>query len=148
MNTDSERTDVPHAHVTGEVLKAAFAVSNALGCGFLKKVYENSLAVELRSLGLEVSQQVPVRVLYKNETVGNYVSDLVVESTVLVEVKATMVDHNVHIAQTLNYLKATGLPVALVLNFARPRLVYKRLVLGDIAETKDLRHRPHRPRAK
>ena len=134
MNADSERSDFHHADLTGKILEAAFVVSNTLGCGFLEKVYENSLTVELKGQGLEVSQQVPVKVVYKSETVGNYFADMIVESSVLVEFKAAMIEHSVHIAQTLNYLKATGLPVALLLNFARPRLVYKRLVLGDVTE--------------
>lgn len=118
-----------HDDITEKTLQSAFAVSNKLGCGFLEKVYEKALVIELGKQGLKVSQQVPVRVLYDGETVGDYIADLVVENTVLVEVKATIDNHPVYVAQTLNYLKATGLPVALLLNFGQPKLMYRRLVL-------------------
>ena len=127
------RGNGPHRDLTEKIIKAAFHVSNTLGCGFLEKVYENALTVSLRKAGLEVARQVPVRVLYLEETVGEYVADLVIERAVLVEVKASAEDHPVYVAQTLNYLKATGLPVALLLNFGRPRLSYRRLVLDKNA---------------
>ena len=116
-----------HADVTEKILKAAFAVSNVLGCGFLEKVYENALVVEMERLGLRVAQQVPIRVMFRGQTVGEYVADLIVDSAVIVEVKATGEDHPLYVAQTLNYLRATGLPVGLLLNFGRPKLSYRRL---------------------
>lgn len=119
----------PNDERTGQILAAAFAVSNTLGCGFLEKVYENALVVELKRMGLHVSQQVPVRIVYHDETVGEYVADLVVENAVLVEVKATTEDHPVYVAQTLNYLRATKLPVGLLINFGQPTLRYRRLVM-------------------
>ena len=108
---------------------AAFDVSNTLGCGFLEKVYENALVVALKKAGLKISQQVPVRVIYEGETVGDYVADLVVDGTILVEIKATVEHHDVYVAQVLNYLRATRLPVGLLLNFGRPKLTHRRLVL-------------------
>jgi len=129
-----EDKSYPHEEVTGEIIAAAFEVSNTLGCGFLEKVYENALTVEIRHRGLPVDQQVPIRVVYRDETVGDYVADLIVARTVLVEVKATILHQSVFIAQTLNYLRATRLPVALLLNFGQPRLRYKRLVLTDAAQ--------------
>jgi GxxExxY protein len=145
MNTDGEvvgdsrgsRKESLHAELTGQIMKAAFEVSNTLGCGFLEKVYENALALELRATGLEVQQQVPIRVLYRNETVGEYCADMVVENAVLVETKATEKDSPVFVAQTLNYLKATRLPVALLLNFGQPRLSYRRLLLAHRLDQKD-----------
>jgi GxxExxY protein len=121
--------DFPHKELTNQIIRAAFQVSNTLGCGFLEKVYENALAVELRSQDLNVEQQVPVRVLYRSQTVGDYCADMIVQRTVLIETKATEKDSPIFIAQTLNYLKATGLPVGLVLSFGQPRLSYRRLVL-------------------
>lgn len=118
-----------HGEVTGKVLRAAFSVSNSLGCGFLEKIYENALVIELRSLGLHVAQQVPIKVSYRDQLVGEYLADLVVEHTVLVEVKAAEADHPSFVAQTLNYLKATGLPVAMLLNFGKSELSFRRLVL-------------------
>ena len=124
-----ESEDFPHKELTNQIIRAAFQVSNTLGCGFLEKVYENALAVELRSQDLNVQQQVPVRVLYRGQTVGDYCVDMIVQRTVLIETKAAEKDSPIFIAQTLNYLKATGLPVGLVLNFGQPRLSYRRLAL-------------------
>lgn len=129
MNADGEKR-FPHEALTGQIIAAAFDVSNALGCGFLEKVYENALTVELRHRGLSTTRQVPIRVVYRDETVGDYVADLIVERTVLVEIKATEDHKPVYTAQTLNYLRATRLPVALLINFGRPRLWYKRYVFS------------------
>ena len=118
-----------HWELSRSIIKAAFHVSNTLGCGFLEKVYENALVVGLKQMHLDVAQQVPVRILYLGQTVGDYTADLIVERKVLVEVKATAEDHPVHVAQTLNYLRATGLSVGLVMNFGRPHLSYRRLVM-------------------
>ena len=116
MNADGEKSYL-RQELTRQIIAAAFDVSNTLGCGFLEKVYENALVVELRRRGLRVTQQLPIHVVYRNETVGQYVADLVVENAVLVEVKATLENDPVHVAQTLNYLRATRLPVGLLINF-------------------------------
>ena len=118
-----------HEELTEKIIRGSFAVSNTLGCGFLEKVYENALVVELRRMGLRVAQQAPVRVVYAEQTVGEYVADVIVEGAVLVEIKATVEDHPIYVAQTLNYLKATRLPVGLLINFGQPRLQYRRLIL-------------------
>jgi len=99
-----------------------------LGSGFLEKVYENALAHELRKAGLEVEQQYAVNVHYDGVVVGNYVADLLVAGCVLVELKTIKSLGNVEMAQCLNYLKATGMRVCLLLNFARPRVQVKRIV--------------------
>ena len=121
----------PLAELTRRIIGAAMEVSNTLGCGFLEKVYENALVVELRRCGMKVSQQVPIHIVYKNQAVGEYVADLVVEDAVLVETKATEDDNPVFTAKTLNYLKATRLHVGLVVNFGQPRLQWRRLILAD-----------------
>jgi GxxExxY protein len=115
--------------LTERIIGCAYTVSNTLGCGFLEKVYENALAHELRKAGMEVRQQEPVKVRYDGVVVGDYVADLIVEGRVLIELKAVDTLDKVHQAQCLNYLKATGLRVCLLLNFARPRLEIKRFVL-------------------
>lgn len=125
---DHAHDDYPHADLTRQVLDAAFRVANTLGCGFLEKVYENALAVQLKDQGLTVAQQVPIRVQYLGQTVGEYCADLIVQGAVLVEAKATDQDNPVYAAQVLNYLRATKLPVGMLLNFGRPRLSYRRLV--------------------
>ena len=117
MNAENAQ-EFPEKEKTGRIIKAAFEVSNTLGCGFLEKVYENALSLELKRRGLQVTQQVPIRVLYLGQTVGNYIADLIVENAVLVEIKATEENHSIYVAQTLNYLRATNLPVALLINFA------------------------------
>ena len=120
MNTD--RALIGETGQTEAVIGAAFAVSNTLGCGFLEKVYENALAIELRSRGYEVQQQAPLEVRYKEEIVGIYSADLVVNGQVVVELKAVRALDVVHRAQCMNYLRASGIRTGLVLNFGLPRL--------------------------
>jgi GxxExxY protein len=120
--------DAPHKEITEKIIKAAFAVSNVLGCGFLEKVYENALVIELREAELQTTTQVPLRVQYRGQTVGDYAADLIVEDAVLVEIKATLEHNAVYEAQTINYLRATGLPVGLLLNFGRPKVTVRRFV--------------------
>ena len=120
MNTD--RALIGETGLTEAVIGAAFAVSNTLSCGFLEKVYENALAIELRSRGYEVQQQAPLEVRYKEEIVGIYSADLVVNGQVVVELKAVRALDVVHRAQCMNYLRASGIRTGLVLNFGLPRL--------------------------
>lgn len=114
--------------ISERVIGCAFVVSNALGAGFLERVYENALAHELRKSGLLVAQQHPVAVTYDGVVVGNYTVDLFVEGAVMVELKAVASLDASHRAQGLNYLSATGLPLCLPINFGRPRIEIKRLV--------------------
>ena len=114
--------------ISEKVIGAAFAVANKLGIGFLEKVYENALAHELRKLGLRVEQQKSVEVYYDGVVVGGYVADLLVESVVLIELKAAKAVDSSHLAQCLNYLKATGLRLGVVLNFGTPRIGVHRVV--------------------
>ena len=120
MNTDKEL--IGETEVTEAIIGAAFAVSNTLGCGFLEKVYENALAIELRARGHAVQQQMPMEVRYKEEIVGIYSADLVVGGQVVVELKAVRSLEPVHRAQCMNYLRASGIRTGLVLNFGLPRL--------------------------
>ncbi len=114
--------------LTEQIIGCAYVVSNGLGCGFLEKVYENALDHELRKAGLEVQRQFPIQVRYDGEVVGEYTADLLVEGDVLVELKAVKDFDDVHMAQCLNYLKATGLKLCLLLNFGKPRVDVKRVV--------------------
>ena len=115
--------------ITEKIINCVYRVSNTLGSGFLEKVYENALAIELRKNGLRVEQQHPIIVFYDNNLVGDFVADLLVEDSVLVEMKAAKTLDEVHSAQCMNYLKATGLKVCLLVNFGRPRADVKRIVL-------------------
>jgi GxxExxY protein len=126
MNANEARIN----EVSNLVIGCAFTVANILGSGFLEKVYDNALAHEIRKRGLGVVQQGSVVVLYDGVSVGEYATDLLVEDLVLVELKAVKALDNIHQAQCLNYLKATGLHLCLLLNFGAPRLEIKRIVLG------------------
>jgi GxxExxY protein len=110
------------------IIGCAFAVANGLGSGFLEKVYENALAHELRKAGLRVAQQQGVSVTYDDVIVGEYAADLLVEAAVLVELKAVRALDDIHQAQCMNYLRATGMHLCLLLNFGRPRLEIRRIV--------------------
>lgn len=114
--------------VTGAIIGAAIDVNRRLGMGFVEKVYENALVIELKKLGLEVDQQWPVEVRYEDQIVGSFVADLVVQGRVIVELKVASHLHTDFQIQCINYLKATGLNVCLLLNFGRRRLEYKRFV--------------------
>lgn len=117
-------------HITERVIGCAFTVSNKLGSGFLEKVYENALALEIRKTGLEVNQQFPIHVFYDDQVIGEFICDLLVEDCVLVELKTVKNLEDIHMAQCLNYLKATGLHVCLIINFGKPRIEVKRIVSG------------------
>ena len=127
MNTDRNDRDGLNA-ISERIIGCAFTVANTLGVGFLEKVYENALAIELREAGLTVSQQYPMTVRYNGTPVGEYTADLLVADRVLVELKAVKSLDDIHTAQCLNYLRASNLPLCLLLNFGRPRLEIKRLM--------------------
>jgi len=106
-----------HGDLTEQVIGAFYNVYNKLGHGFLERVYENSLTIALRRAGLDVVQQAPISVRFDGEVVGEYFADLLVNRVVIVEIKATEKLCEAHEAQLLNYLKATGIEVGLLLNF-------------------------------
>ena len=114
--------------ITEKIIGCAYKVSNTLGSGFLEKVYENALAHELRKAGLRVVQQYGIQVSYDGIVAGEYVADLFAEDCILIELKAVRAFDEVHLAQCLNYLKATGLRVCLLINFGRPKVEIKRVV--------------------
>lgn len=110
------------------IVGAAYEVSNNLGSGFMEKVYERSLAFELAERGLSVETQVQVPARYKGVEVGCYVADMIVERQLLVELKCTEALTVVHLAQCINYLKATGMSICLLFNFRKPKVECKRMV--------------------
>jgi GxxExxY protein len=115
--------------ITYLIQGAVFEVNRLLGSGFLEKVYENALLIELRTLGLRAESQVPVKVHYKGNVVGDYYADIVVEEQILLELKTVDQIQKVHEAQLLNYLKATGFKLGLLINFKFPKAEIKRFVL-------------------
>jgi GxxExxY protein len=112
--------------VTKRIIGCAYTVSNGLGAGFLEKVYENAIAHELGKSGLRVQQQQPIKVIYDGIIVGDYLADIVVEDSVLIELKAIKAFDDVHFAQCINYLKATGMRICLLINFGQPKLEIRR----------------------
>ena len=106
-----------HKTITDTVLKIYFDVFNQLGSGFLEKVYQNAMYFELKENGFKVEAQKQIKVYFRKQLVGEYFADLIVEDKVIVELKATELLMNAHVAQTLNYLKATEIEVGLLLNF-------------------------------
>jgi len=113
-------------NITQQIIKAFYAVYNALGYGFLEKVYENAMLIELRRLGLAVISQAGIDVYYGDAHIGQYSADLLVNDQVLVELKAARALLPEHEAQLLNYLKATPYEVGLLLNFGpKPQIMRK-----------------------
>jgi GxxExxY protein len=123
MNTDRPERDA----VSERIIGCAFTVANTLGSGFLEKVYENALALELRAAGFAVEQQRPIGVTYKGVLVGDYFADLLVEGAVLIELKTVWTLDGAHRAQCINYLRATGKRLCLLINFGRPRIEVQRI---------------------
>ena len=113
--------------LTSKIINACYTVFNTLGTGFLEKVYENALAIELSKHGLVVETQKPVKGFYENQIVGDYFADLVIESEVIIELKAVKELAPEHSAQLINYLKASNPKVGLLINFHGSKPEIKRL---------------------
>jgi len=132
MNTQFE---LKHQDITDKILHVFFKVVYAeLGYGFLEKVYENALMIALRSMGLDVKNQVRIGVYFQGQVVGEYAADLLVEDKVIIELKATSQILAEHEAQLLNYLRATPYEVGLVLNFG-PKPDFRRKVFANDRKT-------------
>ena len=106
-----------------------YEVYRQLGCGFLEKVYEKALVIELKLQGVQAEAQVPITIRYKNEIVGDYFADLIVEGSIILELKAQQEFAPANEAQLMNYLKASGVRVGMLVNFAFPKASIKRIVL-------------------
>jgi len=116
-----------YEEITGSILESAFVVANELGSGFLESVYEKAMVITLREKKLTVETQKPISVIFHNQNVGDFFADILVEGKVIVELKAVKSILPEHQAQVINYLKATGYEVGLLINFGSPRIEYKRL---------------------
>ncbi len=121
--------EIIHKDLAYQVIGLAMEVHSGLGYGFLEKVYENALMVLFRREGIQAKQQSPINVFFEGQIVGDYFSDILVEDKIIVELKSVEKIIDVHKAQALNYLRATGLRLAILLNFGKERLEYERLVL-------------------
>ncbi|WP_299517390.1 GxxExxY protein [uncultured Flavobacterium sp.] len=127
-------TNLLHKSITDEILKAYYNVYNGLGSGFLEKVYQNSMFFELKSFGLKVEAQKQIKVYFKNQLVGDFYSDLLIEDKVIVELKATEFLMDIHTAQIINYLKATPIEVGMLLNFGEEP-EFKRVIYTNNRKT-------------
>lgn len=120
-----------YSNITEQIIKAAFAVHNELGFGFLEKVYKMALVIELNNMGLDTKIEQPIEVRYKGTTVGNYFADLIVEDKIIIELKAVNELTKAHEVQLVNYLRATGIENGLLINFSESVEV-KRKILDKI----------------
>lgn len=129
-----ENENYKHSDITDKIIKAFYNVYNKLGFGFLEKVYEHALLIELRKMGIEAVNQFMIKVHYDGVEVGNYFADLFVENCVIVEIKAAEGLIEEHEAQLINYLKATNIEVGLLLNFGK-QPAFKRKVFSNSYKT-------------
>ena len=123
-----------HEELTKKIIAAAYHVYNKMGFGFLESVYEKCLLIELRKAGLQAESQRPIVVKYENEVVGEFKADIIVEDTIIVELKSVKQIMQAHEVQLVNYLVATGKPVGLILNFGEQKVEVKRKVKDLEAE--------------
>lgn len=128
IKTDME---LLNKEITDKVLKAFYAVYNELGFGFLEKVYENAMVIELRKLGLDCAKQHPIKVKYEGNIVGDYFADIIVENIVILELKAAEAIAEEHELQLINYLKATEIETGLLLNFGRKPEFKRKIFTND-----------------
>ena len=126
MNADNKCLD----SLSEKVLGAVFEVSNTLGAGFLEKVYQRALLRELSLRGIRAAMEASFAVIYKGQSVGDYFADLLVEDALVVELNCAERLAHEHTAQCLNYLRASGRTVCLLVNFQKPKVEWKRIVLG------------------
>jgi GxxExxY protein len=115
-----------HEELSRKILQACFEVSNELGIGFLESVYENALLIALRQKDLRAEEQIDLQVRFRGVVVGDFSVDILVENKILLELKAVSALAKEHQAQLINYLKATGMEVGMLINFGNPKLEYRR----------------------
>ena len=127
---DAQKSREEYDRITSTIIRCAHTVSNKLGCGFLEKVYENALLHELHKASIRAEQQRSIKVVYDGIVVGDFFADLLVEDVVIVELKTVKALEDIHFAQCMNYLKATGMRVCLLINFGKTLVDVKRIVNG------------------
>lgn len=120
-----------HQDLTEEIIHVFYKVYNTLGYGFLEKVYEKAMLIELKAAGLEAINQYPVNVFYEEEIVGEYFADIMIENKVIVELKAKEKLCSDHEVQLVNYLKGTELEVGLLMNFGKEPKIKRRIFTND-----------------
>ena len=125
---DGGEEDVLYADLSYRVVAAAIAVWKTLGYGFLERVYQQALLIELREAGIHAAAEVPIEVAYRGQVVGHYAADVIADEKIILELKAGKAIAGEHVAQALNYLAATGLRLALILNFGPDKMEFKRVI--------------------
>ena len=129
ISTNMKTKDILYPDISYKIIGAAMEVHRSLRNGFLEKVYENALMVMFKEIPLIAAQQTPIKVVFRNVIIGNYIADILIENKIILELKIVDKITNIHRAQVLNYLKATGLKLAIIINFKNQSLEYERLVL-------------------
>lgn len=139
IGTIKEEKELPYSELTRAILNCCFEVMRELGPGFLEKVYKNALVIAMRQKGLQVEVEKSFEVFFRGKVIGRYIADLVINQTVIVELKCCESLINEHQAQLFNYLKVANLPIGLLVNFRRRKLEWKRLLSNeeyfDVKET-------------
>jgi GxxExxY protein len=121
--------EIIYKDLSYKITGLALEVHNELGCGFLEKVYENAMMMLLESERIPARQQASINVYFQERVVGEYFADILVDNKIILELKAVDSITNIHAAQVLNYLRATGIKLGIILNFGNPKFTFKRLVL-------------------
>jgi GxxExxY protein len=124
-----DNKEIIHKELSYKIIELALEVHNELGCGFLEKVYENALMMLLEREKIPAKQQAPADVYFHDKVIGQYFTDILVDNKLILELKTVDAITNIHKAQTLNYLRATGIKLGLIMNFAKPKFEYIRMVL-------------------
>jgi GxxExxY protein len=127
MVTIRNKKELPHSDISEKIIGCCFEIAKELGSGFLENVYKNALFIAMRQKGLNISAEQVFEVIFRKHKIGKYVADLIVENLVIIELKCCKVLLPEHQAQLINYLKASGMPVGLLVNFGNQKLEYKRL---------------------
>ena len=128
-NTIDIDKKIVYKELSYKVINAALYVHNKLGVGFLEKVYENALIIAFKKNNIQCKQQIPLIVYFEGEIVGEYFADIIVEDKIIIELKTVDKILDIHRAQVMNYLRATSYKLALLINFARPKLEWERIVM-------------------
>jgi len=136
MKTDN--SNYLHQETTEKIIKAFYNVYNTLGFGFLEKVYQNAMMIELELLHLNCEKQKQLDVYYKNKKVGEYFADIIVNQKVIIELKAAESIIPEHQAQLLNYLKSTQIEVGLLLNFGKPPQIKREIFQNQFKSVKSV----------
>ena len=137
-----EEKDLPHSDLTRKIIQCCFEVMKELGAGFLENVYKNALYIAMKQKSMNILAEQKYEVVFRKHKIGKYVADLVVENLVIVELKCCKTLPSEHQAQVINYLKASGLPVGLLINFGNQKLEYKRLHHPNNLESEESNKEP------